>query len=191
MANDRSITEQDLVQGLAAAAEALAQHRIQYAVIGGMAAGYRSQPRFTKDLDFLLQVPQLQLAGLLQTLEERGFQFERDAVIRDWTQHHMAALAYHGIPVDWLKPVLPIYQHVLDRATEETWQGHAIRVASPEGLILLKLLAYRTQDLLDIENLVAAQGDSLDLDWIRSEWQAIATLDDPRLVRFMALATTK
>ena len=96
-------------------------------------------------------------------------------------------LSYHGIRIDWLKPVIPAYQHVLERATEETWLDHKIRVASAEGLILLKLLAFRTQDQLDIENLVAAHRDHLDVAWIQAEWQAIAPLDDPRMRRLLEI----
>ena len=60
-------------------------------------------------------------------------------------------------------------------------------MASAEGLILLKLLAYRTQDQLDIENLVAAHRDTLDLAWIKSEWATVAPLDDPRMMRLVEL----
>ncbi|MCI0737646.1 MAG: nucleotidyltransferase [Gemmataceae bacterium] len=188
MAHDHPISEQDLRDGLAAAAETLAHRRVSYAVIGGMAAGYRSQPRFTKDIDFLLRVPQVELPALLESLQKKGFEFDELTTIREWTQEHMTTLSYHGIRVDWLKPVIPVYQHILERATDENWLNHTIRVASAEGLILLKLLAFRTQDLLDIENLVAAQRERLDLAWIRAEWQTLAPLDDPRMVRLMNLA---
>ena len=80
-----------------------------------------------------------------------------------------------------------MYQHVLDRATEEIWLDHPIRVASAEGLILIKMLAYRLQDQIDIENLVAAKRGELDMEWIRSEWEAVAPLSDPRMLRLEEL----
>lgn len=178
---------QDLLDGLAAAAEGLRARRINYAVIGGMATTFRGQPRTTKDIDFLLQVPQLQLPGLLDELTARGFTCDPATTIREWTQEHMTTLSFRGIRIDWLKPVIPLYQHVLDRATEETWLGHPVRVASAEGLILLKLLAYRTQDQLDIENLVAAHRETLDLAWIKWEWATVAAMDDPRMGRLVEL----
>lgn len=49
-----------------------------------------------------------------------------------------------------------MYEHALETTIEENWLDHPIRVASAEGLILHKMLAYRLQDPLDIENLVAA-----------------------------------
>jgi Nucleotidyl transferase of unknown function (DUF2204) len=187
MAADSAIIPEDLQDALTSAADTLNAQNVAYAVIGGMAAGHRSQPRFTKDVDFLLQIPQIQLPGLLETLRQKGFEFDLPTTVREWTQHHMTKLMFRGIAVDWLKPVIALYQHVLDRATEQDWYDRRIRVASVEGLILLKLLAYRTQDLLDIENLSAFHRDTLDLDWIRSEWESIESLDDPRMVRLMEL----
>jgi len=59
----------------------------------------------------------------------------------------------------------------------------------PNPLILFKLLAYRLQDQIDIENLVAANKGSLDLEWIRGEWQSLAAPDDPRMTRLLELAS--
>jgi hypothetical protein len=187
MAIDRATTERDLIDGLVASAAVLSAHRVAYAVIGGMATTFRTQPRFTKDLDFLLHVPQLQLPAVLDALQEREFACDPLATIREWTQHHMTTLSFRGLRVDWLKPVLPAYQHVLDRATEEFRLGPPIRVASPEGLILLKLLAWRDQDQTDVKNLVTDYRDTLDLDWIRSEWATLADPADPRLARLAEL----
>jgi hypothetical protein len=187
MAAKSDLSEELLQSSLTTVAEVLARHSVKYAVIGGMASAYRSQPRFTKDVDFLLNVPQLVLPPVLEELVDRGFSFDLMTTIREWTQEHMTVLSYHGIRIDWLKPVLPAYQHVLERATEENWLEHRIRVASADGLILLKLLAFRTQDQLDVENLVAANRDQLDVAWIQAEWQTMAPLDDPRMRRFLEL----
>jgi hypothetical protein len=163
------------------------QHAVSYALIGGIAASFRSQPRFTRDIDFLVQVPQIVLPRLLDDLHGRGFDFDTVATIAEWTHHHMVTLSYHGVRIDWLKPIIPAYLHILQHATDETWLDRPIRIASADGLILLKLLAFRTQDQLDIENLVAANLDELDLDWIKAEWQNLADLDDPRMRRLLEL----
>jgi hypothetical protein len=88
------------------------------------------------------------------------------------------------VRVDWLKPVVPLYQHVLDTATAGAWEGRQIRVASAEGLILLKLLASRPQDLVDVHALLAANQGRLDLDWIEREWLTVFTTDDLRWQKF-------
>lgn len=187
MANDSPGVARELLDGALELADALNQFQLNYALIGGLAAGYRTHARFTRDVDFLLAIPQLTLPSLLEDLARRGFTFDDRVAIREWTQEHMTVLSYHGIRIDWLKPVIPAYQHVLEHATEETWLAHRIRVASAEGLILLKLLAFRTQDQLDIENLVAANRDHLDVAWIQAEWQTLAGLDEPRMRRFLEL----
>jgi hypothetical protein len=187
MGNDPPGVAKELLDGALELADVLNQFQLKYALIGGLAAGYRTSARFTRDVDFLLAIPQVTLPSLLEILAQRGFTFDDAAAIREWTQEHMTVLSYHGIRIDWLKPVIPAYHHVLDRATEETWLDHRIRVASAEGLILLKLLAFRTQDQLDIENLVAANRDQLDLTWIKAEWLTLAGLDDPRMRRFLEI----
>lgn len=187
MAVDLSALPQDLVTGLLALARVLEERGIRYALIGGVAAGYRSQPRYTQDLDFILQVPQLALPGLLDDLQAQGFSFDPLTTIRQWTQEHMTALAFHEVRVDWLKPVLPCYQHVIDTASVEPLLGTTVRIASAEGLILTKLLSFRAQDQLDIVNLLAANRGELNLDLIHREWQTIADAGDPRTERFEAL----
>ena len=76
--------------------------------------------------------------------------------------------------------MLPAYRHVLETASNEQGPAGPIRVATAEGLILMKLLAYRLQDQADIEALVAANRGTIDLGWIQGEWETIFTTDDPR-----------
>jgi hypothetical protein len=175
---------QHLLTGLMELVQALDRLGVRYALIGGVAAGYRSGPRFTQDVDFLLDVPQLVLPGLLEDLRARGFDFDTEKAIREWTQDHLTVLSFHGVRIDWLKPLIPLYQHVIDQARPETWLGRTVRIASAEGLILTKLVAFRTQDQVDIENLLAANRGQLDLDLIRREWQTVADVADPRWRRF-------
>ena len=178
----------DLPKSLQAAltemAQALDESGAAYVLIGGLAAGYRSQPRFTQDVDLLLQIPQLQLPGLLDNLRDRGFEFDTESVIREWNAEHMTVLNYSGVRIDWLKPVLPCFQHVIDTAIEEVWQEIPVRVATAEALILMKLISFRRQDLVDIESILVANRNELDLNWIRNELAPVIPADDPRIEQF-------
>lgn len=160
----------------------LVETGIQYALIGGLATGYRSRPRYTRDIDLILDVPQIALPAVLEALHARGFEFESRQVIEDFTRHSMAVLWRDGVRVDWLKPMLPVYRHVLDQARLEPGPTVAIRVATAEGLILLKLIAFRLQDQTDIESLIAANREALDVEWIKREWHTIFGIDDPRML---------
>src|SRR5262249_27244729 len=81
--------------------EVFDRFQVRYALIGALAAGYRSRARSTRDADFLLNIPQLTLPTLLDELQARGFEFDMTTAIREWTQRHMVVLSYHGVRVDW------------------------------------------------------------------------------------------
>ncbi len=178
---------QDLTTALLELSRALNARRIRYALIGGLAAGFRGRPRFTEDVDLLLHVPQLVLPGLLEDLQRAGFDFDLEGVIQEWNQRHTALLRYHGVPVDWLKPVLPTLEHVIERASEEEWLGERIRVACTEDLIVMKLLAFRSQDLIDVQNLLAANRGQLDLQSVRRDLRDVVPDDDGRQQRLEEL----
>jgi len=53
-------------------------------------------------------------------------------------------------------------------------------VATAEGLILTKMVAFRSQDQIDIETLLTANRDEIDLDLIREEWSPFAATEAER-----------
>jgi hypothetical protein len=184
MATDPPLFAPRLLDALDALVDAFERRGIRYALIGGLAVSVRAEPRTTRDIDFLLAVPQLALPGLVAELAGRGFGIDEPAVVAEFVRHHMTAFDYHGVRIDWLKPVLPAYQHVLDRAGVEEEFGRPVRVATAEGLILLKLLASRSRDVTDIEALLATNQGRLDLAWVEQEWLTLFEADDARWVRF-------
>jgi hypothetical protein len=184
MSDELQALPQHLFHALQEAAEVLERLGIRYALIGGLATVYRSRPRFTQDVDFLMDIPQVQLPRLLDELQARGFSFDLETTIQEWLREHLTVIHYHQVRVDWLKAIIPLYRDVLDRARAEPWLGGTIRIASPEGLILTKLIALRAQDLVDIENLLAANRAALDLDLIRRAWQTVGQDNDARMQQF-------
>jgi hypothetical protein len=146
-----------------------------------MATILRGRPRFTQDIDILLDVPQIALPGLLDDLVARGFSLDRDKVIQEFVQHHMTTFRFGVVRIDWLKPVLPLYAHALAAATSLPWTpGYSLTVLQPEGLIVTKLVAFRPQDQEDIRALLAANQDDIDTDLIRREWSAVARGEEER-----------
>ena len=49
-----------------------------------------------------------------------------------------------------------------------------------EGLILTKMVAFRPQDQIDIETLLTANRDEIDLELIRDEWSPFAATEAER-----------
>ena len=124
----------------------------------------RGRPRLTTDIDFLVDVPQIALPGLLDDLIERGFSLDPAVVIRQYVREHITVFSFGAVRIDWLKPVLPFYSRAIADASPLDWsEGHSIRVATAEGLILTKMVAFRPQDQVDIETLLTANRDTIDV----------------------------
>jgi hypothetical protein len=118
---------------------------------------------------------------LLDDLLDRGFTLDPAVVIPEYVREHITGFSFGSIPIDWLKPVLPFYARALAEAQPMPWsEGHSIRVARPEGLILTKMVAFRPQDQADIEMLLTANRDTIDIEAIRAEWSPFADSEPQR-----------
>src|SRR5262245_40505639 len=181
MPAEHDLLADELIRAVELLADAFAAQSIRYALVGGLATLIRGRPRFTQDVDVLLDVPQLVLPGLLDELARLGFTLDKATVIREYVREHMTAFRFGSVRIDWLKPVLPLYTRTLSEASSLTWtEGHPLRVATAEGLILTKMVSFRPQDQADIETLLIANQDELDVDLIRQEWSAVAAGEDAR-----------
>ena len=172
---------QSPLQGaLRAVTEVLERHHIVYALTGGLALGQHGVVHATQDVDLLLSIPQVKLPGVLEGMKAAGCAFGMGQTLREWVQHHMTQLAWHGIRIDWLAPVLPAFQDVLKLAVMRDIGGARIRVVSAEGLILLKLVAFREQDKLDVQGLLAANTGRLKVPFVTNCLRKIFEPHDPR-----------
>lgn len=174
----------DAVTGLA---DVFEQQRIGYALIGGLGVAVRGNRRLTQDADFLLHVPAIQLPRLLEAMVESGCTLDLMQSIRDWTDGGMLVVTGPGgVHVDCLKAVIPLFHRILERARPETFGGQSVRVADAEGLMLLKLIAFRPLDQEDIRGILAANANRLDLDWVRQE-ASLAGIDPLRMTEFESM----
>ena len=181
MAIDRGLLSEELALAVDSLAEAFAARPVRHALIGGLAVSMRGRPRLTQDIDFLVDVSQIALPGLLDDLVERGFSLEPMVVIKEYIRENITAFKFGPVRVDWLKPVLPFYSRALADANSLEWsEGHSIRVATAEGLILTKMVAFRPQDQMDIETLITANRDTIDVPLIREEWSPFAATEAER-----------
>ena len=101
-------------------------------------------------------------------------------IIRRWSADRLVAFYRGAVRVDWMQPVVPLYARVLDTATSEPWLDARVNIATAEGLILTKMVAFRPQDQADIDTLLAANRNDIDLDLIRKEWAPYAPTEAER-----------
>lgn len=181
MPAEHDLLASELVRAVELLSDTFAAQSIRYALVGGLAVSMRSRPRFTQDVDVLLDVPQLKLPALLGALGHEGFAFDLPTVIREYVHDRLTTFWYANVRIDWLAPALPLYVRALTDAAVLPWtEGHALRVATPEGLILTKMVSFRPQDQIDIESLLIANRDSIDTDLIWREWSAVALGEESR-----------
>ena len=152
------MTDPELGETVRRLAIVFERRAVRHALIGGLAVGVRGRPRATKDADFILQVPALAFPGLLEELAADGFDLDVLDTVRRWSADRFVTFARGRLRVDWMQPVLPVYVRVLADARPQPWLDGTLWVATAEGLILTKLLAFRPQDQVDIETLLTVNG---------------------------------
>ena len=176
------MNEFDLNEAVRNLAVVFERRKIRHALIGGLAVGKRTRPRATKDADFILEVPALSFPGLLEDLVEDGFEIDVVEIIRRWSADRLVVFYRGEVRIDWVQPVVALYSHVLNTASSESWLDTRLNVATAEGLILTKMVAFRPQDQVDIESLLISNRDTINLDSIRTEWAPFVPTEQERNV---------
>jgi Nucleotidyl transferase AbiEii toxin, Type IV TA system len=151
------------------------------AVVGGVAASLRGKPRLTKDIDAIV------LESTAEALLRGGTAFGFSPRIPDAAEFSretrvlLLRYAPGSIDIDISLGALPFEDEIIDRSTWIDIGGLRIRVASAEDLIIMKTVAGRPRDVMDIENILQVNPD-LDIDRIR-RWirEFSAVLEMPEL----------
>ena len=146
----------DLYSELAAIVEALGRHELPYALCGGLAVALHGHPRFTKDVDLL--VLDNHLAETKRVLAELGYVLEAEPMtfgtgMAERTVHRVSRV-HEGdtLTVDLIL-LSGALRDVWEERVEFNWEGRIITAVSAAGLVRMKRIAGRPQDLVDIEAL--------------------------------------
>ena len=145
-----------------------AYRQIPYAVIGGYAVAAWGEERATRDMDLFCAFDSRRL---MEALHEEGMQFEHrigdcDDPVSELIRIDMGS-ATEPFEVDVLIGIRNAPAGVLNRVRMLHIGDVSIPVASPEDMILLKLLAGSARDLEDAGSIVEIQRHKLDLNLLR------------------------
>lgn len=169
---------------LKALAEALAEQQIPYMVIGGQAVLLYGEPRMTKDIDVTLGLG-VDGQNPIRTLSAGlGLTPLADASFTARTMVFPCMDEKSGIRVDFIFSWSAYEREALERTRTVDLEGTPIRFASPEDLILQKVIAGRPRDEEDARGILAKNPDC-DRAYIR-RWlrEFTLTLGEPYLERF-------
>ncbi len=128
-------------------------------IIGGVAASLLGEPRLTADADALLLISIDEVPMLIELAQAEGLH-PRYADIVDFARRSRVVLLRHresGIDVDISLGLLPFEIEAVERSQEHRAGSLTVRLPTPEDLIILKAVAHRPKDMLDIEAVIAAQ----------------------------------
>jgi len=141
---------------LARIAAALDKHSLPYMLIGGQAVLVYGEPRLTRDIDITLGAGPERLADIVRAAEGAGLrplvdpgEFARQTFVVP------CADDASGIRVDLILSFSPYEQQALARARAVDIGPARVRVASPEDVIVHKMVAGRPRDLEDVASIVA------------------------------------
>ena len=145
---------------LARTARALDAAGIPYMVIGGQAVLLYGEPRFTKDIDVTLGVSLDRLDDVVAMAESAGFELLVDP--QTFTRETMVLPCQEpesGIRLDLVLSHSAYEQQALARARIVETGGESVRFASPEDLIVHKVVAGRPRDLEDVRMILLKNPD--------------------------------
>lgn len=147
---------------------------IPYVVIGGFAVRVYALPRPTFDVDFTALISDEQLSDVLFEADRLGYAYP-DSVTTGWRDRvrGMPVLKFHyfvggkTIDADVFLAESSFQHSLIDRRQLRETDGFQGWFATPEDVILLKLMASRRKDLVDIGDILLVSGD-LDVDYMRN-----------------------
>jgi hypothetical protein len=162
------VTSEPVFQ-LVAYLQALADHLVDYVVVGGVGARIQGAAVSTQDLDIMVEPSPENLARLadairfpeteFQRFRERSFEVSNDPSMRDFmTDQPVRVRCRYGV-LDVL-PELPGvggYAHVASRAGKFVFREIELRVADLQDIIVSKQTADRVKDMHTLDALHAAQ----------------------------------
>ncbi len=126
-------------------------------IIGGIAVSLLGAPRFTADIDVVLLATLDELPKILQEAEARGIQ-ARITDAEAFARRSRVLLLRHtasAIDIDVSLGLLPFEAEMVERSQRVKIGDLELRLPTIEDLIILKAVAHRPKDMLDIQALLA------------------------------------
>ncbi len=165
------MTAKDGNEALAELVALLNQHDIAYMLVGSYSSNAYGIPRATKDADLVV-------ATLDKAFELIGASLGNDYQAESQLEFELITGTVRRVirfaPIDFVLECFQLSDDAFDQsrfnrrvAIESSVLGGTVWLPTPEDVIVQKLRWSRPQDLLDVENVMMVQMDSLDWHYIR------------------------
>ena len=132
----------------------LAEHRVDYLLIGGYAVGYYGYPRTTADMDVWVSLDQPNAEKLVDVLKAFGMVSDDLSPTLFLTPGNIVRLGVAPVRIEILNEIDGVeFAECARRATDATIGGTPVRVISLGDLRRNKRASGRHKDLDDLEHL--------------------------------------
>ncbi|MBI4063759.1 MAG: nucleotidyltransferase [Elusimicrobia bacterium] len=140
-----------------------------YVIVGAVASSILGEPRFTSDFDAIVYIGQEDAPGFLQKAKTAGFDLDEQKSLVNIKNSFMFQAKMDSLGVDFLIAATAFEMEMLSRSRAILVDKYSIRVPSPEDLILMKLIANRDKDILDVKNVALKHAKKLDVSYMK-QW---------------------
>jgi predicted nucleotidyltransferase len=145
----------------------LGEAEVRFVVVGGLALGARGVVRGTKDVDIVVDPDPANLRAVAEVAVAAGGHLQRGeallgtpfSIAAELARGEQVAIATDLGRLDIVQGLegVPPYAELHSRSSEAEVLGVTVAVCSREDLRAMKRAAGRGQDLVDLENLEAAE----------------------------------
>lgn len=175
-----STVADSLLGALAAVTAAFDDAGVPAVVVGGVAVSLLGRPRFTRDIDALVDLDETRWPELLEAARRAGIVARIEGALEFASRSRVLLLRHElsKIDIDVILGGLPFERAAVAAAQPSSIGDLVIPLPRVEDLMTMKAIAQRPQDLLDLEGLIAAHPEA-DLAivrrWVR-EFSVAATM---------------
>jgi predicted nucleotidyltransferase len=146
----------------------LAARKVEYAVIGALAASIHGAVRASMDADVVLSVGMQEAENLERVFKAAGFRAEMTrGDFEDPIPGLLKVSDSYVNRVDLLIGLRGMEPQAFSRLVEVPFQGNTLKFIGREDFIAMKVFAGGPLDLVDAARAICAGRDSLDLDLVR------------------------
>jgi hypothetical protein len=173
----------DVVRAMADLMALFERMQIRHAVMGGIAVRAYGIPRPTFDVDFTIAIDRSRLVELYQAVSALGYTVSEEYT-KGWIDQVAGMplvrfrlyLEGRSVDVDVFLAESAYQDQLLSRRRHAVVDDRPVWLVSPEDLVLLKLIAARPRDMLDVADVLFTQGQ-LDIEYMRIWATKLGVLD--------------
>jgi len=141
-------TEKDYEEFL----ELLNKHKVRYCIIGSYALSFHARPRYTKDIDILIEASPENAEKILIVLEIFGFG-SLNLRVEDFSEKgNIIQLGYEPVRIDIMTSLKGLdFSDVWKNRVQDSYGKQMVNFIDRQNLIKSKKISNRTQDKADLE----------------------------------------